>query len=100
MFYFLTSQKCTGADLERLSSGVNMDGGEILGQREMTELALHLLLALVHQHHPESLGPGQVQLHLQGGEEDFLSGGVEPSMFLDAARLYQVVTKFGKTKQN
>ena len=74
--------------------------GEILGQREVTELALHLLLALVHQHHTEGLCSGQVQLHLQGGEEDFLSGGVEPSMFLDAARLYQVVTKFGKTKQN
>ena len=79
---------------------MDMDCGEILGQREVTELALHLLLALVHQHHPECLRPGQVQLHLQLGEEDFLSGGVKLSMFLDAARLNQVVTKFGKTKQN
>ena len=74
--------------------------GEVLGQGEVAELALHLLLALVHQHHPEGLRPGEVQLHLQLGEEDFLSGGVELSVFLDAARLNQVVTKFGKTKQN
>ena len=79
---------------------MDMYCGEILGQREVTELALHLLLALVHQHHPEGLRPGQVQLHLQLGEEDFLSGGVKLGMFLDTARLNQVVTKFGKTKQN
>ena len=64
----------------------------------MTELALNLLLPLVHQHHPEGLGPGQVQLQLQLGEDELLLGVVQLGVFLDTPGLDQVVTKFGKTE--
>ena len=67
-----------------------MEGGEVLGQGEMPELALHpgVLLAhltlvvsiqvthdalCTHHHHPECLGPHHVQLQLQPREDDSLS---------------------------
>ena len=96
----MTSLFMFAVHLERLPRGVDVEGGEVLGQGEVAELALHLLLALAHQHHAEGLCPGQVQLHLQQGEDELLSGGVQSGVFLDTPGLNQVVTKFGETKQN
>ena len=49
-----------------------MEGGEVLGQREVSELALDPGVLLAHHHHPECLGPHHVKLQVQAGEDQSL----------------------------
>ena len=89
--------------LERLAGGVDVDGREILGEREVSELALHLPAALTHHHHPKGLGAAEVERELQRGEDELLPGAVQLRALLYAARLHQVVAESSKpsiTKQS
>ena len=49
-----------------------MEGGEVLCQREVPELALDPGVLLAHHHHPECLGPHHVKLKVQAGEDQSL----------------------------
>ena len=83
--------------LERLARVVDVEGREVLGQRQVSELTLDHRVRLVHHHHTEGLGPGQVQLQLQGRKYYFVPRLVKFCLFLDASRLYQVVAQLGET---
>ena len=92
----MTSLFVCGIHLEGLPRGVDVEGGEVLGQGEVPELRLHRGALLRHHHHAEGLRAPEVKLQVEAGEEDPLPAGVKLSLLLDAAGLDQVVTQLRK----
>lgn len=77
---------------------MDVEGGQIFCQRQVSEFALQFAAVLADDHQAKSLGTFLVDRHFaQVGEVQTVVGLHDGGDF-DVARLHQMVTQFGETK--